>query len=93
MIANLFYTYLCTTALITFLLQARVFGVSFKYLLSYFINNSYLVNNLESLNDYEDFVPYWYVDIGYQLCFTWAILAVQVPVIGPITCYLFECFS
>lgn len=82
-IKNLFITYLCTTVLITFLLQAKTFGISFKNFISVFVNNGSLNDNLKSLKEYSDFDPDWYIDIGYQICLTWIIMAIHPALTMP----------
>jgi len=46
---NLFLTYLSTTVIITFLMQANVFSISFKSVISYFIKDASLLENLGKL--------------------------------------------
>lgn len=46
---NLLITYLCTTVLITFLLQANVFKISFKSFISHLIKDKDLLDNLSKL--------------------------------------------
>lgn len=46
---NLFLTYLSTTVLITLLLQAQLFGFSFKQLIGNMIKSDYLAENLSLL--------------------------------------------
>lgn len=46
---NLLITYISTTVLITFLMQANVFKISFKSIIKNFIQDQSLLNNLASL--------------------------------------------
>lgn len=46
---NLLITYISTTVLITFLMQANVFKISFKSIIKNFIQDQNLLNNLASL--------------------------------------------
>lgn len=82
---NLFYTYVCTTILITVLLQADLFGISFKQFAGLFLaEDSVYLTNLNSLGSYDDMVANWYIDIGYKIWFTWLILAFSVHSFWPI---------
>ena len=72
---NLMVTYICTTVLITFLLQANIFGVSFKKFVQMFVRDNELLKNAGTLTDYNDFTNEWYKDIGYQIWLNWLILA------------------
>lgn len=92
-IQNLLLTYLFTTVLITILLQASVGNISFKSLISYFINSSYLQENLDKLKEYNDFTPDWYMDIGYQILITWIVTIVHPCLIMPFVNYLDECLK
>lgn len=85
---NLFITYICTTVLITILLQAVLGNISFKTLISYFISNDYLTENLSALSEYSDFVSNWYASIGYQIVLTWVIMIVHPALTMLIPTYL-----
>lgn len=87
-IQNLLLTYLFTTVLITILLQAEVGDISFKSIISYFINSSYLQENLDKLKEYNDFTSDWYMDIGYQILITWIVTIVHPCLIMPFINYL-----
>ena len=50
LIMNLFITYICTTVIITILLQSNFLGISFKMIIKNFINNAYLIDNASSLS-------------------------------------------
>lgn len=84
---NLFFTYICTTVVITFLLQAKIGNISFKDLISYFVNSSYLTDNIKSLDTYEDFISGWYANIGYQICLTWVIMIIHPCITMPLAHY------
>ena len=73
MMTNLLITYISTTVLITFLMQANVFNISFKSTMSKLTTNSYIISNLESMEEYEDLTSTWYMSIGYQLWFNMLI--------------------
>lgn len=49
-------------------------NLSFKNIISRFITNDYLTDNLNSLSEYSDFVSNWYASIGYQIALTWVIM-------------------
>lgn len=85
---NLFITYICTTVLITILLQAVLGNISFKTLISYFINNDYLTENLSALSEYSDFVADWYPNIGYQILLTWVVMIAHPALTMLIPTYL-----
>lgn len=87
---NLMITYICTTVLITFLLQANIFGLSFKRVVKIFTSNASMISNAESLTDYDDFTNDWYVDIGYQIWLNWLILAFIPHSLMPIYHFLWE---
>ena len=63
-------------------------NISFKSLISYFINSSYLQDNLDKLKEYTDFTPDWYMDIGYQILITWIVTIVHPCLIMPFVNYL-----
>ena len=42
--------------MITFLMQANIFGISFKSILEHIITNKDLKNNLSSIAEYNDFI-------------------------------------
>lgn len=48
------------------------------------IKSDYLAENLALLQEYKDFAPFWYVDIGYKITLTWIILAFQAPLVEPL---------
>jgi hypothetical protein len=81
---NLFIIYITTTVMITFLMQANIFGISFKNIVEFFITNDDLKNNLASVEEYKDFVTYWYKDIGYQIWLNWLILSIFPHPIMPL---------
>ena len=54
------------------------------------IKSDYLAENLSLLQEYKDFVPFWYVDIGYKIILTWIILAFQAPLVEPLLCLISE---
>lgn len=86
-------TYLCTTVLITFLLQANIGSISFKSFVSFFVSNSYLSSNLESLGQYSDFVSEWYTTIGYQIFLTWVIMIIHPNLTMPLVHYIQEIYN
>lgn len=90
---NLLMTYLCTTVLITFLLQANIGSISFKSFVSFFVSNSYLSSNIDSLGQYSDFVSEWYTTIGYQIFLTWVIMIVHPNLTMPLVHYIQEAYS
>jgi hypothetical protein len=75
------------------LLQAKIFGISFKRGISYLVTDETLMVNLGKLNDYQDFESNWYVDIGYQIFLTWVIMAFHPTMIMPIVFHIKECIS
>jgi hypothetical protein len=89
---SLFYTYVCTTTLITVLLQADIFGLSFKQIILSFTSNDYLTDNGGMLLSFNDFVPFWYVDIGYKINLTLLIMALQPSLVTPILLLIKEKF-
>lgn len=46
---NLLITYVTTTALITFLMQANVFSISFKSIIGHFVTDATLKQNLSTI--------------------------------------------
>lgn len=66
---NLFIMDFLTTTLITFLMQANVFGLSILSLYGRLITDKDLSNNIRSMSEYSDLTPRWYKDIGYQIWF------------------------
>ena len=78
---NLLVTYLTTSVIISFLMQAKVFGISFmKFILS-ITTNQVIISNINSMNEYSDLTNSWYYDIGYQI---WLNLLVDA--------FLLHCF-
>lgn len=65
-------------------MQANIFGVSIKGIMTKFVKDSELLANLENTNDYKDFDPYWYKDIGYQICLNWIILSLVPHIFMPV---------
>lgn len=49
-----------------------------------------MAENLALLQEYRDFVPFWYVDIGYKITMTWIILAFQAPLVEPLLSLISE---
>lgn len=86
-------TYLCTTVLITFLLQASIGSISFKSFVAFFISNSYMSSNVDSLGQYSDFVSEWYPTIGYQIFLTWVIMIVHPNLTMPLVHYFQEAYK
>ena len=87
---NLLIIYICTTVLITFLLQANIFGISFKKAVKFLISDNDFLANLEEMPEYSDFSQDWYADIGYQIWLNWIILAVIPHTFMPIYHCLWE---
>ena len=91
---NLMVTYICTTVLITFLLQANIFGISFKKFVRMFLpENSLLLRNANTLEEYNDFTNDWYKDIGYQIWLNWLILSIVPHIFMPLYHCLREKFG
>lgn len=58
-----------TNTLITFLMQADIFGISILNFLKSITTSPDLINNINSMSVYQDLIPRWYKDIGYQIWF------------------------
>jgi hypothetical protein len=87
---NLVIIYIITTVVIGFLLQANLFGLRFKFIIPDLLNNTTLKKNASLLSDYSVLENNWYVDIGYQIWLTWAILAISPHSYMPFYHYLME---
>ena len=88
---NLFITYVTTTVLITFLLQANIFQISFKSFIRHFASlHKSLLDNLGSLPEYSDLTPDWYWDIGYQIWFNLFLLTFIPHSFMPFIYYIYE---
>lgn len=81
---NYFVIYFVTTFILTILLQAEVFGISFKYLIVNFLSDPYLISNLNNLTEYSDFTREWYSGIGYKICITWIISSLVPHIYDPL---------
>ena len=90
---NLLITYISTTVLITFLMQANVFKISFKSIIKNFIQDQSLLNNLASLTEYYDLTSNWYRDIGYQIWFNVLVLSLVPHIFMPIVMHIMECIG
>jgi hypothetical protein len=66
---NLFIMNFLTTTLITFLMQADIFGLSVMNFMRLLVSSPDLINNINSIDVYRDLIPRWYKDIGYQIWF------------------------
>lgn len=84
---NLFLTYISTTVLITFLMQAYIFKISFKSLVLKLTSNTYIVDNLNSMNEFSDLTSTWYNEIGYQIWFNMLIESLIPHLILPVVHY------
>jgi hypothetical protein len=85
---NLLITYLSTTVLITFLMQANVFSISFKSIIKGFITDPTLLNNLSQIAEYYDLGSPWYRDIGYQIWFNVFTLSFIPHIFMPLVLHL-----
>jgi hypothetical protein len=92
-VKNLVIIYIITTVIIGFLLQAQLFGITFKNLIPELFSDSTLQDNADDLTGYSDLTNYWYVDIGYQIWFTWLILAFSPHIAMPFFHYGMECLN
>jgi hypothetical protein len=90
---NLLITYATTTALITFLMQANVFSISFKSIIGHFITDPTLKINLSTIKEYYDLTSFWYRDIGYQIWFNIFLMSFFPHIIMPFYFYLMECIN
>lgn len=82
---NLLITYISTTVLITFLIQANVFQISFKSFIRSLISDKNLLNNLSLISEYSDLSSSWYKDIGYQIwfnVFTLTFIPLYMPIVS-----------
>ena len=82
---NLLITYISTTVLITFLIQANVFQISFKSVMKSLISDKDLLLNLSLISEYYDLTSSWYKDIGYQIwfnVFTLTFIPLYMPLIS-----------
>jgi len=70
------------------MLQAYFLNIDFKNLIPSFTNDSYLWSKANTMESYNDFTNKWYSSIGYQICLTWAILAISPHIAMPIYHYL-----
>lgn len=66
---NMFYVNFLTNTLITFLMQADIFGLSVMKFMNAITTSQDLHNNIASMSQYQDLIPRWYKDIGYQIWF------------------------
>ncbi len=89
-IKNLVIIYIITTVVIGFLLQADFFGIKFKNVIPKLVNNSTMKMNASLLKDYAVPENNWYIDIGYQIWFTWLIMAISPHSYMPFVHYLME---
>ena len=71
-------------------MQANIFGVSIKGFLTKFVTDPQLLENLGNTQEYKDFDPYWYKDIGYQICLNLIILSLVPHIFMPIVSYVRE---
>lgn len=90
---NLLITYMSTTVMITFLMQANVFKISFKSIISHLIKDKTLLDNLSQMAEYYDLTSNWYRDIGYQIWFNVFILGFVPHVFMPIVLHALEWFN
>lgn len=90
---NLVIIYIITTVVIGFLLQANLFGIRFKMVIPNLVNDPTMKLNASLLTDYAVLENNWYVDIGYQIWFTWLIMAVSPHSYMPLYFYLMECVN
>ena len=87
---NLVIIYIITTVVIGFLLQADLFGIKFKMVIPQLLNSDTMKMNASQLTDYQVPENNWYIDIGYQLWFTWLIMAISPHSYMPFYYYLME---
>lgn len=90
---NLFLTYTFTTFIITFLLQARILDISFKFVITRFISDPTLLSNVNMLVEYEDLSRAWYLDIGYKITMNWITFAIIPHIFQPIILVISECIA
>ncbi|MBS1890027.1 MAG: hypothetical protein JST59_01935 [Actinobacteria bacterium] len=86
----MFLTYTFTTFVITFLLKANIYNISFKSVITMFVTNEYLLSNANSIVEYKDFTRVWYADIGYQIVINWVVLSLIPHIFQPILLLLGE---
>ena len=87
---NYFLIYFITTFILTILLQAELWGISFKYITATILSNPYLISNLNSLDSFSDFTRKWYNQIGYKICITWIISSLVPHIYDPLIQWLLE---
>ena len=87
---NMFIMELITTTLITFLMQANIFGLSILTFWNNHVTSNDLKNNIFSMNEYSDLIPRWYKDIGYQIWFNIFIMIFLPQLTQPLSYYLYE---
>lgn len=90
---NLLITYVSTTVLITFLMQANVFKISFKSIIKGFITDPTLLDNLSQIAQYQDLGSAWYRDIGYQIWFNVFTLSFIPHIFMPVVFHIMECIN
>lgn len=93
LIVNLFLTYTFTTFVITFLLQANLFKISFKTIINGFISSDYLRKNSAALTEYNDLTRSWYADIGYKIVINWVTFSLIPHIIQPLILLVSEYFA
>lgn len=87
---NMFIMNFLTTTLITFLMQANIFGLSVMNFLRKLVTSNDLINNISSITEYSDLIPQWYKDIGYQIWFNIFIMIFLPQLLQPLAYYLYE---
>lgn len=90
---NLLITYISTTVLITFLMQANIFHISFKSIIHGLIRDPTLLANLSQMTEYYDLTSNWYRDIGYQIWFNLLILSFVPHLFMPLVLHVMECIN
>lgn len=61
-----------------------------KKLISLFVSNSYLLDNLNKLKEYDDFTTGWYRDIGYHIFLICLVIVVHPALTMPLFDYIYE---
>lgn len=57
------------------------------------MNDNYINNNIDGLSDYGDFLPNWYVEIGFQICLLLVICAIHPALTMPFAHCILEKIS
>lgn len=74
-------------------MQANVFGLSVLNFMRSITTSNDLHNNISSMSVYQDLVPRWYKDIGYQIWFNLFTMIVLPQLTELPTYYLLECYN